>query len=120
MNRSVVHDNNGAWEWIRIAKRKNFIFNEIFERLHCERPLQDFPCDETFHCICRKEGPSFRALEWPGYRRCNSNWRPTILSITCTPICGRFINENQLVCCPSCETLHHKFLSSGLYCAAHI
>src|ERR1700694_1699884 len=67
--------------------------------------MPDIPCDKTIDRICRKDRPPFRAREWPRLVRCNPNRCPSVLSITCTLVGGRFINENQLVCTPTRQAI---------------
>jgi len=100
MNWSIIHDNNWPWRWIFIAERQDLVFNELFEQFRCIWAMENLICNVSIQCICRKDGPSLRALYGPCLIAWDSFWRPSKLTIHIPFIGSQFIDEDKLLCIP--------------------
>ena len=104
MNGCIIHNNNRAWPWIRIAMRQHIEVNEFFEFKQVCRSwmrMKDLPCDKAINSVCRKDRPSFRRfidfrfIDF-GLRKMSATWSPCIFPIVCMLICRGFIDKYQL------------------------
>jgi hypothetical protein len=100
MYRSIIHNNNRLWAGVRIAVRKNAIFDEIVKSFPINGATNHATSQISIDCECWKEtdvlGPLCRHF---GDNRA-AFLSPSVSSLTKLRIDSRFVDKDELISSP--------------------
>lgn len=103
MNRSVIHNNNRVWTWIRVTKREELVLNKSVKCISINGTRVNLACNITINSHCRKYTEVGTVLEahriWN-----NATFRsPSMRAFSRTGIDARFVKKNNLFRAPLCN-----------------
>lgn len=96
VNPRIIEDNDRAWPWIRIAKWKQIMLDELRKNVLIDSAFIDVANNITVYCEGRKKA-EVRSTRCSNFGACSlAFWGIAIAALTQFRVDARFIKKNKL------------------------